>query len=186
MKKKVQVFGYTIIKTEPLSALKKYKNHRRLRVFFHKGVKCINPKCDKEGTLLTHGIDNFGGLHIDLCNDDFYPMTIDHRLPRSKGGKDTLENLDPMCSACNTRKGNGDSIPEKGLPKRKRPKGKKSFDIKVGDIVYKRIRTRLLGEVIEIKPNPQHPFKVLCAVIKEKDPKSLYSLSTLKKYKKVS
>jgi 5-methylcytosine-specific restriction endonuclease McrA len=31
-------------------------------------------------------------------------MTIDHILPRSKGGKDTLENLQPMCSSCNAKK----------------------------------------------------------------------------------
>ena len=33
-------------------------------------------------------------------------LTIDHVLPRSRGGKDTWENLVLACSACNTRKSN--------------------------------------------------------------------------------
>ena len=31
-------------------------------------------------------------------------LTIDHVLPRSKGGKDTWENLVVACSSCNTKK----------------------------------------------------------------------------------
>ncbi|MBN8589745.1 MAG: HNH endonuclease [Rhodothermia bacterium] len=33
-------------------------------------------------------------------------LTIDHVLPRSRGGKDTWENLVTACMPCNTRKGN--------------------------------------------------------------------------------
>lgn len=33
-------------------------------------------------------------------------LTIDHILPRSKGGKDTWENLVACCTSCNIRKGN--------------------------------------------------------------------------------
>lgn len=32
-------------------------------------------------------------------------MTIDHIIPKSKGGKDTLDNLQPMYPQCNTLKG---------------------------------------------------------------------------------
>jgi 5-methylcytosine-specific restriction endonuclease McrA len=32
-------------------------------------------------------------------------LTIDHVIPRSRGGKDTWENLVVACSTCNTRKG---------------------------------------------------------------------------------
>lgn len=32
-------------------------------------------------------------------------LTIDHVIPKSKGGKDTWENLVVACSKCNTRKG---------------------------------------------------------------------------------
>lgn len=33
-------------------------------------------------------------------------MTQDHILPKSKGGKDSLDNLCTMCTECNMKKGN--------------------------------------------------------------------------------
>jgi 5-methylcytosine-specific restriction endonuclease McrA len=33
-------------------------------------------------------------------------LTIDHVVPRSRGGEDTWENMVVACSSCNTRKGN--------------------------------------------------------------------------------
>ena len=33
-------------------------------------------------------------------------LTIDHVLPKSRGGRDTWENLVTACTRCNTRKGN--------------------------------------------------------------------------------
>jgi 5-methylcytosine-specific restriction endonuclease McrA len=33
-------------------------------------------------------------------------LTVDHRLPRSRGGTNALENLQTMCSPCNNAKGN--------------------------------------------------------------------------------
>jgi 5-methylcytosine-specific restriction endonuclease McrA len=108
----VQVFYYKVIRTEPLENLKKYKNHRRLKVFYHKGVECANPLCDRVGTKLVHGIDKGGGIHIDLVTDDLFPFTIDHIYPKSKGGSNKLVNLDPMCVVCNKEKGDDDYIGE--------------------------------------------------------------------------
>jgi hypothetical protein len=33
-------------------------------------------------------------------------LTIDHVIPRSRGGQDTWDNLVTCCSSCNTKKGN--------------------------------------------------------------------------------
>ena len=33
-------------------------------------------------------------------------MTIDHIVPKNKGGRDSWSNLVAACSKCNTRKGN--------------------------------------------------------------------------------
>ena len=171
---KVQIFGYKIIKTEPIENLEKYKNHRRLKVFFHKGTTCC--ECGVVGTILTHGVDKGGNLHIDLCTDDYYPLTIDHILPKSKGGPDHISNLRPMCCLCNFKRGNDD-----GEKSYKSEKTGRSSDIKVGDIVYKNISGEKLGEVIEIVPNYRHPKKVLSCRIKERDYQSLYDLNSLHK-----
>jgi len=39
------------------------------------------------------------------CNKSFTPLTIDHIIPRNKGGQDTWENLVAACTKCNTKKG---------------------------------------------------------------------------------
>lgn len=96
---------YIPIEAFPIEELsKKFSNHRRLRVFFNKGLKCVS--CDKVGKYLITGKDNGGHIHIDLYTDKFELMTIDHIKPKSKGGDDNLENLDPMCSCCNSKKSN--------------------------------------------------------------------------------
>ena len=47
-------------------------------------------------------------------------LTIDHVMPRSRGGKDTWENLVAACVPCNNRKGS--RTPEEAhMPLRKRP-----------------------------------------------------------------
>lgn len=192
----VQKFKYKIYKIEPIENLVKYKNHRRLKVFYHKGTKCVNyDVCGREGSIITHSVDNGGSKHIDVCTSDFYPMTIDHIIPKSKGGSNKLDNLDPMCSGCNGKKGNiyngegeGNKSGENYDRKRSHLKGgniKKRYNIEIGDIVYKKISHKYLGKVIDIKPNPYHPNKSMAVQIEELDPKSLYNLHSLYKIDKI-
>jgi 5-methylcytosine-specific restriction endonuclease McrA len=48
-------------------------------------------------------------------------LTIDHVIPRSKGGQDTWENMVVACMPCNTHK--GDKTPEEwGRPLYRKPK----------------------------------------------------------------
>ncbi len=44
------------------------------------------------------------------CGKNHQPMTIDHIIPKSQGGRDTWENLVCACSRCNHKK--GDRTPE--------------------------------------------------------------------------
>lgn len=107
---KVQKFHYTIMEIKPLSHLEEFKEHRRLRVFYHKGCECV--QCGRKATQIVLG-DGRGQLHWDLYDDNFYPLTVDHIHPKSLGGSDELENLQPMCYGCNQKKGNG--LPGRGI-----------------------------------------------------------------------
>ena len=46
--------------------------------------------------------DDYRGQY---CAKQATPLTIDHIVPKNKGGKDSWENLVAACSKCNTRKG---------------------------------------------------------------------------------
>ena len=81
-----------------------YKKHRRLQVFAHKGTACV--RCGVDGVHLLSSVDPGGGHHVDLYTASFVLMTVDHILPRSKGGASSLANYQPMCQHCNGRKGN--------------------------------------------------------------------------------
>lgn len=48
-------------------------------------------------------------------------LTIDHIVPRSRGGQDTWENMVVACSACNTKKGNT-LLEQTGMKLRRVPK----------------------------------------------------------------
>lgn len=95
--------NYIPIKILPLEQLNtKFSKHRRLKVFHHKGLECIS--CPKIGEYLIAARDRGGAIHIDLYTKDFELMTIDHIKPKGKGGSNDIENLDPMCQTCNSKK----------------------------------------------------------------------------------
>lgn len=96
--------NYIPFKILPLDDLQtKYSNHKRLKVFANKGLKCVN--CDRIGKYLIAAKDRSGSIHIDLYTKDFELMTVDHIKPKWIGGTYDIENLDPMCRFCNTEKG---------------------------------------------------------------------------------
>jgi hypothetical protein len=99
---------YTPIKVYPLDFLNTSyaKGHRRLTVFHHKGVKCVVPGCDCEGTYVIETLDPGGGRHIDVYTRKFELMTVDHIIPKSRGGGEELSNKQPMCNRHNASKGN--------------------------------------------------------------------------------
>ena len=79
---------------------------------FQKAVVCVS--CGAVGSVFrlqrndTDKNQPANRAHFNLyalVGDVWVLMTQDHILPRSKGGKDRLENLQPMCAPCNVRKG---------------------------------------------------------------------------------
>lgn len=157
-----QYFHYEILEEYPLSKLEELKDHRRMRVFYQKGCKCV--ECGIEGTKLALGkAKRGGGLHIDVYTDDFYPLTVDHIVPKSKGGSDDIENLQPMCCLCNWSKGNGDKPARIGAKKYNSIASNEGINyakvkISVGDTVYvnagKKRKFKEIGKIIAFCPNP--------------------------------
>lgn len=85
-------------------------NSLRFRMFAHKGVDCIC--CGAKGAFFAFEKPAIcppkTGWHLNLyaINDlgEEVLMTMDHQKPRSKGGKDILSNVQPMCTLCNGKK----------------------------------------------------------------------------------
>jgi hypothetical protein len=80
----------------------------RLNVFKNSNLTC--PICNLQATYFAKEKNiNDKSYHLNLYglhNDREILFTRDHILPRSLGGKDTLENQQIMCEPCNLLKGN--------------------------------------------------------------------------------
>lgn len=84
----------------------------RLRTYL-KGTDCV--ECGAKGTHFrkTRQSDQprpHLNLYATNSNGDEVLMTSDHIVPRSKGGPNILENLQPMCATCNRNK--ADKMPK--------------------------------------------------------------------------
>lgn len=85
---------------------------QRYQLFATKGVRCAC--CGIEGEFFSLDAEDHGGRvthHFNLIAIDAdgreVLMTKDHILAKSRGGKDTLANYQPMCLPCNMSKGTG-------------------------------------------------------------------------------
>ncbi len=78
----------------------------RWKMFATKGYNCV--QCGIAGTHVIFWEDKGGGLHVDLFghkeDGKEIMLTIDHIVPRSKGGANHIDNYQPMCEPCNCKK----------------------------------------------------------------------------------
>lgn len=76
-----------------------------------------------------------------FCNTEFnsYQLNIDHVIPKSKGGKNTWENLVCSCVKCNTKKRNR-TPKEAGMTLARQPKKPSQF------LIFKRFIKRINEE----------------------------------------
>lgn len=86
-------------------------NSQRYQTFLAKpnGLKCAC--CGIKGLFFAkERAGNVEKWHLNLYaldkNGQEVLMTKDHIIPRSKGGRDVLENYQTMCIKCNEKKGN--------------------------------------------------------------------------------
>lgn len=84
-------------------------NSQRYQTFFKKGIKCVC--CGIEGKYFAkekHFSDKSYHLNLYAIDEkgNEVLMTKDHILPKSKGGKDEIDNYQTMCIRCNEAKGN--------------------------------------------------------------------------------
>lgn len=101
---------HTVSTTYPMPAVIKIKNYIQVP---YRGVVLTRQNIFKRD----HGLCQYCGTDNDL--------TLDHLVPRSKGGKSTWNNLVTACKACNAKKGNH-TLEEAGLVL-KRPPFKPSY-----------------------------------------------------------
>lgn len=94
---------------DPDAAVGKIKT-RRAGYYADIGYACSHPGCNIVGDRYIVGIDNGGGIHLDLYGLDsegeLNMITIDHIKPRSIGGPDHISNYQPMCMLHNSQKNN--------------------------------------------------------------------------------
>ena len=81
---------------------------QRYQVFKTKGAKCV--KCGIEGTFFALERGAYTQQNLDRYHFNLYGLnelgeevliTKDHILPKSKNGKNAVENYQPMCTHCN-------------------------------------------------------------------------------------
>ena len=85
----------------------------RLRCFKRSRVCVV---CGRIGTIMSldrrhrkskeKNITAHFNLYTEEPNGEFVLMTQDHIIPKSRGGKNHLSNLQTMCATCNEIKGN--------------------------------------------------------------------------------
>ena len=174
MKIFTETFGYEIVEEQPLTYLENFKDHHRLQVFYNKGCTCV--KCGLVGTKLCLGIANDGSLHWDIYSADYKGLTVDHTIPKSKGGSDHLDNLEPMCAECNFGKGNGDVKNVKRILRNY----VRDVKFEIGDLVFVKSKKRFreIGVIDSFCINPHTDRESIR--LKDKT-SSMYHVSSLYK-----
>ena len=92
--------------TDYTGAVHSVKTRSNRYKLFQLNKKCVC--CGIEGSMMSLERTHQGETpHFNLYgirNDKLILMTQDHILPKSKGGRDILSNLQTMCQVCNSAK----------------------------------------------------------------------------------
>lgn len=90
-----------------------HTSSNRLLTYHHYGVKCCVPGCELAGKYfaIERSVNQrTSKYHLNLYGEDVYGqevmITSDHRIPKSRGGSNEIDNRQPMCAPHNFKKGN--------------------------------------------------------------------------------
>lgn len=99
--------GRYMVAELPIEHLAIYSEGHKLAVFNEKGTACVC--CYDVGIHLVLTTDKNGACKmIELYTSDWTVMTVDHIIPRAKGGKNEIDNFQPLCRWCNSIKSDHD------------------------------------------------------------------------------
>lgn len=98
-----RVFNNTDVPTNfgVIKRVKKVMSIRSQNLYRH--TECVTCGCTMDHFRLEQ---NQLGLHFNGYTSEGIQLTCDHIIPVSKGGPDTLENVQLMCVICNSNKSN--------------------------------------------------------------------------------
>ena len=97
--------GEDIIAELPIEHLVMYEGYGRIGKLLSLGTKCLCcHKVAKHFLMIREGRQQ----RFALYTDDYIELTIDHKVPKSKGGKNRISNYQVLCLFCNRTKGSAD------------------------------------------------------------------------------
>lgn len=125
-----------------MGRFEKYEDRKNMKFFMNKGVTCVSCNAKAEYVIITKANNGFETPR--LFTKDMEMLTVDHIIPVSRGGPDTMKNKQTMCYECNQKKSNSIETP-------KIDKEKESFDIlDTTDISYQMLSFKPLYSQLSI------------------------------------
>jgi len=75
--------------------------------------RLLVPRLRKYNTYGTHTVEEWQelkrtyGYACGMCwkKEPDIALTIDHKIPLSQGGTNSIDNIQPLCKSCNSKKG---------------------------------------------------------------------------------